>query len=254
VTDKAQNKGIDDELLKSSYDRLKEVQPPESLDRRILAMAEDSALSTSGRGVSSWSIWRYRLAAAATIVLAVSVTLQLLTDPGHDALPEPGLVLSADDIQLRQAPTAVTSDRLPAETMEVEQREKEELQAVSRMAADSGVASAEEADQEQPGQRSRKAVASQSNVVASEIPVLESMEMVAPLAASIESQDSLSVLDEPVMDTSGLAEELREKPDDWLVAIDELIENDEKDFARREIALFRERWPDRELDEKYDID
>ena len=247
VTEKEQNTGVDDALLTSSYDRLKEIQPPESLDRRVMKMAADEAVKAGGRSASIWSIWRYRLAAAATIVLAVSVTLQLLTGPGHDALPEPGLVMSEEGIQRQQAPAAVFSNRLPEEAMATEQREGQELRSASRMAADSGVAMVEEAGQVQPGPRSRKAAAGQSNVVASETPALETRKMATPLAASIETQDSLA-------DTSGLAEELREKPDDWLVAIDELIENDEKEFARREIALFRERWPDRELDEKYDID
>jgi hypothetical protein len=38
------------------------------------------------------------------------------------------------------------------------------------------------------------------------------------------------------------------------VAIDELLADGQTKWARREIALFRERWPDLALDEKYDIE
>jgi hypothetical protein len=47
---------------------------------------------------------------------------------------------------------------------------------------------------------------------------------------------------------------MRHEPDEWLVAIDELLDDGRTQWAGREIALFRERWPDVELDEKYDIE
>ncbi|MGI9265795.1 MAG: hypothetical protein ACR2QU_12785 [Gammaproteobacteria bacterium] len=253
MTDKEQNSGIEDALLTSSYDRLKEVQPPASLDRRVLKMAADATLSASGRGASFWSIWRYRLAAAATIVLAVSVTLSLLTDTSHVALPEPGLVLSEDEIQVRHPSARGNRIRLSEEMKEVERPSMKEPQAATQTSADTGAMRAVQADRKAPQSVSEK-TDNQSNVATPEMTLLESRETVAARMESPSPRDALADQEESAAEASWFAEELRARPDDWLVAIDELLEDGEVGQARREIELFRERWPDRKLDAKYDID
>jgi hypothetical protein len=233
VSDKEQKTGLEDELLTRSYERLKEVQPPESLDHRILAMAGEEANRKRAQRRSRWAGWTgwgYRFAAAATIVLTVSVTLRMLTGSGDGEMPKPGSIQSETDLPEEQAPRAVSADS-----------------ANLAMESDAGVSDRREAAQAKVARQR-----SESAPVAAEIDAPDPASFAADEQAA--SQGTLSGIAASDPDQENLPDAVRQEPDEWLVAIDELLDDGRTQWAHREIALFRERWPDRELDEKYDID
>jgi hypothetical protein len=233
VSDKERKNGFEDELVTRSYERLREVQPPESLDRRILAMAGEEANRKRAQRSSRWAGWTgwgYRFAAAATIVLTVSVTLRMLTGPGEGEMPKPGSIQPETALPEKQAPRAVSADS-----------------ANLAMESDAGVSERKEVVQAKIARQR-----SESAPVAAEIDAADPASFAAD--EQVASQGTLSGMAASDPDQENLPDAVRQEPDEWLVAIDELLADGRTQWAHREIALFRERWPDRELDEKYDID
>ena len=109
MSDKDQKTGFDDDLVMRSYERLREVQPPESLDRRILAMAGEEVNQKRAKRRSGWAGWGYRFAAAAIIVLTVSVTLRMLTESPQDEMLRPGSIQSETTLSEERVPQAVST-------------------------------------------------------------------------------------------------------------------------------------------------
>jgi hypothetical protein len=240
LSDKEQKTGLEDELLTRSYKRLKEVQPPESLDRRILAMADEEANRKRAQSNSrwdGWTGWGYRFAAAATIVLTVSVTLRMLTGSGDGEMPEPGSIQSETTVSEEQAPRAMSVDS-----------------ANLAMESDAGDSDGEETTRAKVARQRSESAPAEAEDGAVEIAAFLADDQAAPENALIASQDALSEAAASDPDQENLPEAVRQKPDEWLVAIDGLLDEGRTQWARREIALFRERWPDRQLDEKYDIE
>jgi hypothetical protein len=240
VSDKDQKTGFDDDLVTRSYERLKEIQPPESLDRRILAMAAGEAnrkRTQRSVGWADWKGWGYRFAAAATIVLTVSVTLRMLTDSRDDEMPQSGSIQSETTLSEERAPHAMSarSTNLAVES-------------------DADVPDGREVTQAKVVRQRVESAPAKSDSGAAEIASFIADEEVKPELESSASRDALSGLVASAPDQESLPEAMRQEPDEWLVAIDELLDDGRTQWAGREIALFRERWPDVELDEKYDIE
>jgi hypothetical protein len=254
VSDKDQKIDLDDELLSKSYERLKDIQPPESVDLRILSMAGQAVSQTGKKPQSVWSGWRYRLAAVATVFLAVSVTLRMLSDMAQDEMLMPGSVQSEHDYHPTQTTASDNLARTPVVNSVMElAEERREPQAISQLA------SSETPDDR--GLAMRKVYRQSEGVAPDESAVdtggaasFDLKDDAVRKAATKATQDGLLDMGVPDPTEKQLPDKLHNEPDNWLMAIDELIDDGQIEWARREIVLFRERWPGRELGEKYDIE
>jgi hypothetical protein len=254
VSDKDQKIDLDDELLSKSYERLKDIQPPESVDLRILSMAGQAVSQTGKKPQSVWSGWRYRLAAVATVFLAVSVTLRMLSDMAQDEMLMPGSVQSEHDYHPTQTTASDNLARTPVVNSVMElAEERREPQAISELALS-----------DTPGDRGlamRKVYRQSAGVVPDEsaddtggAASFDLKDDAVREAATEETQDRLLDMGVPDPTEKQLPDKLHNEPANWLMAIDELIDDGQIEWARREIVLFRERWPGRELGEKYDTE
>ena len=258
MSDKDKKIDLDDELLSKSYERLKDIQPPESVDLRILSMAGQAVSQTGKKPQSVWSGWRYRLAAVATVFLAVSVTLRMLSDTAQDEMLMPGSVQSERDYHPTQPTASDNLTRTPAVSSAMELAEEQrEPQAISELALS-----------DTPGDRGlamRKVYRQSAGVAPDEsaddtggdtggAASFDQKDDAVREAATEETQDRLLEMGVPDPTEKQLPDKLHNEPANWLMAIDELIDDGQIEWARREIVLFRERWPSRELGEKYDIE
>ena len=253
MSDKDQKTGFDDDLVTRSYERLKEVQPPDSLDRRILAVAGEEADRKRTQDHSDrigWTVWGYRFAAAATIFLTVSVTLRMLTGSGDGEMPAPGSIQSETTL----SPAPALSSEAPSQKradnalmMRAEEQAPQGMSAMSAPESDADVPDGREVVQTKVFRQRDESASAETESGTAEIASFLADGQAAP-------QDALSEPAASHEHQENLPAAMRQKPDEWLAAIDGLLDDGQTQWARREIALFRERWPDLELDEKYDID
>lgn len=244
---------LGDELLDKSYERLKDIEPPAAVDRQIMALAASEASKAKQGSGTSWRIWRWRIATVAVAVLAFSVTLRIVTDAGRGPdlleLPvgeepkdsmavQPGAPARSapvDEAAVDAAPAAADAPLRAERSLAIEEQEEviqTKAYGAGEQSANSGVA---EDDDGLAMQSSMKEASPQE-------------------VATGPRKDALSMLAEPAVGEDNLPESVRADPDRWLEAIDDLLDQGRRDWARREIGLFRERFPDRKLDAKYDID
>ncbi len=244
---------LGDELLDKSYERLKDIEPPAAVDRQIMALAaSESSKAKQGSG-TGWRIWRWRIATVAVAVLAFSVTLRIVTDAGRGP-------------DLLELPVGEE----PQDSMAVESRARARSAPVDEVAADAASDAADAAlraerslaveEQEEvvqtkvyrPGERSENSGTGEDD---DGLAMESSMEDVSPQGVATGSRkDALSMLAEPAVSEDNLPEIVRADQDRWLEAIDELLDQGRQGWARREIGLFRERYPDRKLDARYEFD
>jgi hypothetical protein len=312
-----------DSEVSQSYARLKGVEPPEFLDRAVLAQAEAAADETRGRRRRPfWSSWSPRIAAVAVVTLAVAVTLRLAVVPERTpqalerdlSSPTAGRAASlpvadadSPDQKLNDSvgtSMAMTEAEEQLELSEVRSLERERSSATAGRAASLPVA-----DADSPNQKLNDSVGKSMSMTEAEeqlesdevrpmpdpsdpgslITLMQSYslgrpreyaaaELSSPAAAPPGSEDEavpvppagpaagyndasartdspdVGVSEGPTVagqeDTD--PRPWRTDPERWLEYVDRLIEDRDDEAVRRELAAFREDWPDVELAERYE--
>ena len=220
-----------DPKLSQHYRSLEPLEPPATLDQKILAAARDAADSPHAPLVAPAGRhrWYYGLAAAAVLVFAVALTLHIERDRPD---PEAGPPLRMDRElrgQIKQAPKADTApraepERAPVFAPDPQASAPRESAPASRAPAPSPRADEQRIRAEQSAATER---ATRSEAQAEKRAARDTA--AGPAAAPVAAAP--------------------ENPDRWLERIAELRSRGRHAEADRELAAFRRAYPDYRLSE-----
>ncbi len=261
------------------YDRLRDVEPPQALDRAVLERAR-AAASGPRRRPAFWSHWSSRLAVAAVVVLAVAVTLQLR--PGPETIPvamdEGAGSGAAGSVTMDDSasPAPAVAEGAPARSGEgyadnTGPRAPEEGERVS--------GSTEQTVQHELAMEESAIMADSATTMPSRAEIEASAALLGATADEADPEargaqrrlDLLAAYDSHRAPQRAAAESLamsaksasappsapsarpswREDPDDWLILVDALLEAGREAEARAELAGLVETWPDHPVDPRY---
>ena len=260
-----------DSEVSQSYARLKGVEPPEFLDRAVLAQAEAAADETRGRRRRPfWLSWSPRIAAVAVVTLAVAVTLRLAVVPERTpqalerdlSSPTAGRAASLP-VADADSPNQKLNDSVGKSMSMTEAEEQLESDEVRRMPDPSDRGSLIILRQSNSLGRPREYAAAELSSPAAAPPGSEDEAVpVPPAGPAAGYNDASARTDSPDVGVSegptvaGQEDTdprpWRTDPERWLEYVDRLIEDRDDEAVRRELAAFREDWPDVELAERYE--
>ncbi|HYL88889.1 MAG TPA: hypothetical protein VEU32_08995 [Burkholderiales bacterium] len=207
-----------DPRLTKHYRELEPLEPPRELDRKILAAAREAAVRPAGR-----HRWYYSLAAAATLVFAVALTL-------HVERERPDAEMSPTASVRGEIKPATPAESKPAATAQAKSADSAREE-IPRFAPDPQAAAA----------------ASRTEALRSEAPQMraEQAERRAERAAAEPraAADQAKAMAMPSR-AAGAPPAAPENPARWLERIAELRSRGRHAEADRELAAFRKAYPD----------
>jgi hypothetical protein len=244
----------DDNKISSLYQQGNDQEPPEHLDKLILKAAHDAVHDTDMPSAENTTVktggpfsggWRAKMSIAALILITIILVPLIEQEPAQHS----------DGTLLEDVSTDMPVDRLERERQSVLKAEKEK----KRMSYDAPLLKSAKPMRVKQYSRQPESDSMGRPMAVEEVMAPAAMVTDTAEKQQIERKSTISAQKKNVMmmnadsvaemEAEGKLESYMLDPQQWLEKINKLVEQGDIEMARKELADFRLRYPDEEIDQ-----